>query len=150
MCRAGINMCLAFNQPRHPHRPAWRIARRYLLGAWSNAYSTRPASRPGPASMRPRFVGRASITPTATAITLTAMTKSRMLHPPFKHPVVGTEHQKLKKWGDQATRKRWDQRLTAFHGAQRRYMMLPVENTPDIATLPQWISQASVLQSCVA
>ena len=72
------------------------------------------------------------------ALTRTAMAKRIMLsssHLPFKeHPVVGTGHQKLKMWGDQATGLRWVQRLTAFRGAQRRYMMLPVENTPDIAT----------------
>jgi hypothetical protein len=100
---------------------------------------------------------RASVPPalmlTAITLTLTPMTKSRMLHyshPPLKHPVIGTGHRKLKMWGGQATSQRWDQRLTAFHGAQRGNMVLPFENTPDIATLPRWISQASILQSCVA
>ena len=65
-------MYLAFNQPRHHlHRPAWRIARRYLPGACSSARSTRPATcprtRPAPmcSPMRRRFVCSASTTLTA-------------------------------------------------------------------------------------
>ena len=68
----------------------------------------------------------------------------------MKYPVAGTRKTMLKMWGGQATRKRWDQRLTAFHGAQRSFMIDPVKDTSDFATLPHRIGQALILQSCVA
>ena len=70
--------------------------------------------------------------------------------PPVKYPAAGTGHKMLKMWGGQATRKRWDQELTAFHGAQRSFMIDPVIDTSDLATLPHRIGHSSILQSCVA
>ena len=69
---------------------------------------------------------------------------------PLKYPAAGTGHKMLKKWGGQATRKRWDQELTAFHGAQRSFMIDPVKDTADLRTLPHRIGHSSTLQSCVA
>ena len=72
------------------------------------------------------------------------------LGPLRKYPAAGTGHKMLKMWGGQATRKRWDQMLTAFHGAQRSFMIDPVIDTADLRTLPHRIGHSSILQSCVA